>query len=342
MSGDHLGMDRCNCDGCSVLRTAWSEASLIYENVREPALVRKAAAATGGKLDLLLELLHREHTPHCYKIKDEGYHSLRDSGRSEEGPPTGWDDCDQVLSTSAESSMEMSSQNEVEIKDQVNESLPNAELEQGSVKVMVCDHCRGHGVSCGDESAVCEQCELSETACVHRLCKISPSSREHCPVPDCSYAHSDHLPEDNLYDVNDYIILPGALPEPLSYGPVPPIILWDYCTMSEQNESRSGAKQRQMDVLRAIVAHVARGAGELANTTAWCGQRCGTGPTLEEIREHEEEEKQLVLETEKEERAAWRIMMRQGADVMAEIEHEGLLERVRGCDCLSCFDLRFG
>ncbi|KAK5735535.1 hypothetical protein LTR17_008068 [Elasticomyces elasticus] len=357
MSVDHLGMDRCNCDGCSVLRTAWSEASLIYENVREPALVRKAAAATGGALDNLLELLHREHMPQCYETKDEGYHSLKDSGRSEEGPPTGWDDCDQDVVTTEQSSTDMSSQDAIGVKDQIEASnsftthdawltcfkqgeSSNQSLDQVSTKFMVCDHCAGHGLCC-DESGICEQCELSETVCIHRICKFSPGSKDLCPVSDCCYAHGDHLPETYVYGAEDYIILPGDLPGYLSTGYLLPLERWAKRSSTEGVEHALAVKQMQAEARDRIDAFVSDGGTGLEVATASCGNRCGVGLSEEEILEREEQER-MVLETEKEERAAWRMMMRQSADFMAEVGHKNLLQRVPGCGCWSCFDLKHG
>lgn len=89
-------------------------------------------------------------------------------------------------------------------------------------QVLVCDHCRSHGLRC-NEASVCDQCIMLEVACVHRLCMPSPNSRAQCPRPICYYLHTDHMPDiQGTHHPEDpnWIVLPGKLKEYLSDGPL--------------------------------------------------------------------------------------------------------------------------
>ncbi|KXT04968.1 hypothetical protein AC578_10322 [Pseudocercospora eumusae] len=89
-------------------------------------------------------------------------------------------------------------------------------------KFLVCDHCRSHGLRC-NEASVCKECILREVPCTHRMCELSPNSKEDCPRQVCFYVHEDWMPDvygkHNPSDEN-WIILPGRIREHLTAGPL--------------------------------------------------------------------------------------------------------------------------
>ncbi|KAF7185872.1 hypothetical protein HII31_12745 [Pseudocercospora fuligena] len=87
-------------------------------------------------------------------------------------------------------------------------------------KFLVCDHCRSHGIRC-NEASVCKECILREVPCTHRMCELSPNSKEDCPRQVCFYVHEDWMPDvygnHNPGDDN-WLILPGRIREHLTAG----------------------------------------------------------------------------------------------------------------------------
>lgn len=88
------------------------------------------------------------------------------------------------------------------------------------VKFIVCDHCRSHGLRC-NEASVCKECILRETPCIHRMCDLSPYSKDACPRQVCFYVHQDFMPD--VYGAHDpgdpsWLVLPGKLRDHLSAG----------------------------------------------------------------------------------------------------------------------------
>lgn len=144
---------------------------------------------------------------------------------------------------------------------------------------MVCDHCHAHGLRC-DEDAVCLQCELADTPCIHRLCRISPSSKERCTNPSCRYAHRDYLRATEGYEESDYIILPGNLRRYLSSGKLPsfrrPLGHRDYMQVTSEGKRRQ--KMAREELNRAV----RDGEASLENLHFPCGDICGKRMVAEE------------------------------------------------------------
>ena len=120
-------------------------------------------------------------------------------------------------------------------------------------KFMVCDHCHGHGLPC-NELPICDQCQLFEVACVHRLCKNSPYSREGCSDFYCRYAHLDHEPVPQnkpSYHPSDYIVLNGHLRRYRADGEIPPRH-WVEMNASWIAEDDEEAKKRQWTAIAGV------------------------------------------------------------------------------------------
>lgn len=139
---------------------------------------------------------------------------------------------------------------------------------------MVCDHCRGHALPC-NEDAVCEQCELSETPCIHRWCPLSLYLREDCPNPTCRYAHKDHLPATGFYSQTDYVILPGELRGYLYSGKSHPLIRIRNLAGRDRTSKQLDCMKRQRMARRQLDQAVADGVGSLEVLSLPCGERCG-------------------------------------------------------------------
>lgn len=141
---------------------------------------------------------------------------------------------------------------------------------------MVCDHCHGHGLPC-DESPICEQCQMGETACVHRLCEISPDSRADCTREECRYAHRDHLPRPSQsaeLRKRDYIIYDGVLRPYLNDGRVP-FLTWASVGVQDWAAFDQALFNRQKSARRNFETWLLEGHGSPAEHYYYCGKLCG-------------------------------------------------------------------
>ncbi|KAK5677841.1 hypothetical protein LTS10_009724 [Elasticomyces elasticus] len=181
-------------------------------------------------------------------------------------------------------------------------------------KHMVCDHCRGHGLSCS-EAPICDQCQMSGTPCIHRLCPGSPDSKEDCSHPTCRYVHRDYLPTPDFCTVEDYIILPGELRQYQVDGEIRRH-RWSDRQMDQPAWERFEArmKQRQAATLDRAELYVESGEGTLKTFHGGCGAMCGSSPALERAKEEE----MYMQEALKESRAYVRMMVRENTEAAIE------------------------
>jgi len=83
---------------------------------------------------------------------------------------------------------------------------------------MICDHCALHSLECVG-SPICTNCCRATQPCVRRWCISKGGLAGSCIDPNCHYAHADCLPVDAAQlTIEDYIILPGSLPNPIGPG----------------------------------------------------------------------------------------------------------------------------
>lgn len=149
---------------------------------------------------------------------------------------------------------------------------------------MVCDHCRGHALPC-NEDAVCEQCELSGTVCVHRWCGHNRGKiRAHCDKYACRYAHKDHLPTDSSkYSQEDYIILPGFLRDYMADGQGPPLEAPSHPDIFGTASLAAKCCLRQKEGRKEIQRMVRDGEGPLHKVELPCGPNCGKHLSEDEV-----------------------------------------------------------
>lgn len=139
---------------------------------------------------------------------------------------------------------------------------------------MVCDHCRGHGLPC-NEAPVCDQCQMSGTACIHRLCDLSPASKDACPREECRYAHNDYLPVPfKPYRVGDYIVLHGNLRGYLVDGRVARQEWADH-DITDWREFDRGVIARRRRAWGDLARWVREGQGTWESLSHYCGASCG-------------------------------------------------------------------
>ncbi|KAK5720993.1 hypothetical protein LTR15_006955 [Elasticomyces elasticus] len=318
MSPDPWGIDRCNCDGCTALLTAWSEATWICNHGGEPALVRGAAMATVAAMHTLISLLHKEHMPQCYESESgvgldldlaENHH-FESGWDSAESPVAGvdnaaWGGEDETI------------------------ALPPGPEQRYKGKFMVCDHCHGHALNCS-ESPVCDQCQMSETPCIHRLCRLSPGSKENCSNPDCM----DYLPVPDFCTVEDYIILPGHLRTYMLDGAVRRHRWADFgMDALDWMALEARVKHRQERTRDDAERFVEDARGTLKSFSGDCGYMCGISPAMEA----ERVAKMYRREDLKESRAYLRMIVREETDAAVERAHTKLGFSVHGCDCGFCW-----
>lgn len=175
-----LGSDtKCNCSHCTNLVGAYlalqKEPLFDDDNISDNIYDAKLA------LQVAIDKLHHFHKPDLYNH-------------------------------AADCPLQNSPGEELDRAADLAEENCHALPKKKSEKFMICDHCRGHGLPC-NEAAVCEQCKYSSTACIHRVCRRSPNSRERCPDSECRYLHMDYLPTNQHVPVSAYIALPGRLRE---------------------------------------------------------------------------------------------------------------------------------
>ncbi|KAK3623489.1 hypothetical protein LTR56_021579 [Elasticomyces elasticus] len=261
-----FGSERCNCEHCTVYRTAALQAGedLVGEASKQQER-RNASSNALGMLKKLLATLHKEHKPECYSSEDNAAQSDDDDGRADG-------------------------------------------------KHMVCDHCRGHGLCCS-EGPICDQCQMSGTPCIHRLCPGSPDSKDDCSHPTCRYVHRDYLPTPDFCTVADYIILPGELRQYQVDGD----IRWHRWSDFQMDQPawevfEARMKQRQVSALDRAELYVEKGKGTLKTFHGGCGAMCGSSPALEEKKERKMDRREEWLGS----RADLRMIVREETEAALE------------------------
>ncbi|KAK5720989.1 hypothetical protein LTR15_006951 [Elasticomyces elasticus] len=205
--------DQCMCEECEALREAWRKTYSVGRNRALRSHVRRAARNTEAGLDRLLDLLHEEHVSRGQEVASE----VQTDQPEHEGGTSQWRN--PPLDSESISEAQQSPEGDLGSAPDYGLGTDHAGEEEDN-KFMVCDHCRGHGLHCS-ESAVCYQCKMFGVGCVHRICRLSPNSKEVCPRPNCRYLHRDHCPVPDMdLSLADYIILPGRLTEYRAKGRV--------------------------------------------------------------------------------------------------------------------------